>query len=72
MPQIKIIDSLDQADASNLKQIVHLFAAVLEPLHDGKDESQIAVNELLPSIVITGLHPQHECAHLFGRQHWQL
>ena len=47
-----MVECLNQSDAADLKQIVHIFAAMMEPLEHAEHKPQIAPDELLPRLHI--------------------
>lgn len=52
---VKIIDGLDQSDAADLKQVVHVLAAANEFLNHGQHQPEISGNELLACVGVAVL-----------------
>jgi hypothetical protein len=52
-----VIDRLNQADAADLKEIVHIFFTVGKALHQTQHQPQISVDQLAPSDLIPLAHP---------------
>ena len=51
--RVKIGDGLDEADAAHLKQVVGVFAPLVEALNDGKHQPQVALDELLTGVSVS-------------------
>src|SRR5690606_16144919 len=72
LAQVEVVDGFHQADAADLKEIVHVFAAVVEPLDDAEDEAQVALNELGAGVLIAVPHSLQQFSHVRIGQHRQL
>ena len=70
--QIKIVQPLHQPDAAHLKQIVHVFAAVLKALNHAQHQPQIGADELLARRFVARMRPLHQRAHGLMGQNGQL
>ena len=58
---VKIIDGLDQADAADLKQVVHVLTAADEFLDHGQHQPEVAGNELLACVSVAVLCADEQC-----------
>ena len=64
MGKIEIINRLDQTDAADLKQIVHVFRAVRKALNNRQNKLKVAVDQLLLGRQIAGLQLNEQLRHL--------
>ncbi len=64
--QIEMIDGLDQSDAADLEQIIHILAASGEFLDHGQNQPQIAADELVARGCVAGLRFFQQCARFFA------
>lgn len=69
---IEIVHGLDEADAADLKQIVHVFAASGKALDHGQDEAEISGDELLPGGGVAGFRADQQGAGLVVFQHLEI
>jgi hypothetical protein len=69
---VEIIDRLNKPDAPHLEEVVHILAAPREFLNDGENEPQVAVNELVSGMTISGFGPDEQLLRLIIFQHRQL
>ena len=58
-----MIERLNQPDAADLKQIIHIFSAVMESLQHAEHEPQIAPDEFLPRLQIAAVDEGKELPH---------
>lgn len=69
---VKIVDCLDQTDAADLKQIVHVLAAADEFLDHGQHQPEVAGNELLARVSVAVLCADEQCPAGFAAQDFQV
>ena len=51
--RVKVVDGLDEPDAPDLEQVVHILTAACEFLYDAEHQSQVALHHLLPGLAVT-------------------
>ena len=68
---IKIVDGFHQADAPDLKQVVRRFAATLKPLNNAEHQPQIAANQLIACLLVSGSGFFQKLVRLFSGEHRQ-
>ena len=61
--RVKVGDGLDEADAAHLKQVVGVFAPLVEALNDGKHQPQVALDELLTGVSVSLLGTAEQYLH---------
>ena len=69
---VKIVDGLDQTDAADLKQIVHVLAAADEFLDYGQHQPEVAGNELLARVSVAVLCADEQCPAGVAAQDFQV
>ena len=60
-----MIERFNQTDAADLKQIIHIFSAMMESLKHAENKAQIAPNKLLACLQIAAVNEGEELAHTF-------
>ncbi len=68
---VKIVDSLDEANAPHLEQIVRVLPAAAEPLDHAEHQPQIAGNQLFSCVLVPGVAFHQQLPHFGAFEHLQ-
>ena len=66
-----MVECFNQPDAADLKQIIHIFSAMVEPLKHTEHKTQIAPEEFLARLHIAAVNEGKELTHTFVGNHRQ-
>ena len=58
--QIKVVDGLDQSDASNLEEIVAVLSPAGKPLDHREHQPEVALDQFLPGLLVPCLGPAQQ------------